>query len=88
MMTQQEIFQEAVSLSFKEQAELIEKIGRDLKQSISENGDNKAKEKELSVEERMAIVKSLAGSLKMENPPMTKEEDREIIYEYLSEKYK
>ncbi len=88
MMTQQEIFQEVVSLPFKEQAELVEKIGRNLKQSISENGDNKAKEKELSVEERMAIVKSLSGSLKMENPPMTKEEDREIIYEYLSEKYK
>ena len=88
MMTQQEIFQEVVSLPFKEQAELVEKIGRHLKQGISENGDNTAKEKELSVEERMAIVKSLAGSLKMENPPMTKEEDREIIYEYLSEKYK
>ncbi|MGI9054295.1 MAG: hypothetical protein ACR2F2_00690 [Pyrinomonadaceae bacterium] len=88
MMTQQEIFQEVVSLPFKEQAELVEKIGRNLKQGISENGDNTAKEKELSVEERMAIVKSLAGSLKMENPPMTKEEDREIIYEYLSEKYK
>ena len=88
MMTQQEIFQEVVSLPIIEQAELVEKIGRNLKQSISENGDNTAKEKELSVEERMAIVKSLAGSLKMENPPMTKEEDREIIYEYLSEKYK
>jgi len=88
MLTQQEIFQEAITLPYKEQAELIEKISENLKHGIAENGNEKTKEKELSISERMAIVKSLAGSLKMENPPMTKEETREIYYERLSEKYK
>jgi flagellin-specific chaperone FliS len=88
MMTQQEIFREVVSLPFREQAELIEKISRNLKQGIAENGNQKIEDKELSIAERIAIVESLAGSLKMENPPMTKEEDREVIYQYLSEKYK
>ncbi len=88
MMTQQEIFREVVSLPFREQAELIEKISRNLKQGIAENGNQKTEDKELSIAERIAIVESLAGSLKMENPPMTKEEDREVIYQYLSEKYK
>ncbi len=88
MMTPQEIFREVVSLPFREQAELIEKISRNLKQGIAENGNQKIEDKELSIAERIAIVESLAGSLKMENPPMTKEEDREVIYQYLSEKYK
>ncbi len=88
MMTQQEIFREVVSLPFREQAELIEKISRNLKQGIAENGNQKIEDKELSIAERIAIVESLAGSLKMENPPMTKEEDCEVIYQYLSEKYK
>ncbi len=88
MMTQQEIFREVVSLPLKEQAELIEKISRNLKQGIAENGNQKTEDKELSIAERITIVESLAGSLKMENPPMTKEEDREVIYQYLSEKYK
>ncbi len=84
MMTQQEIFREVVSLPYREQAELIEKISRNLKQGIAENGNQKTEDKELSTAERIAIVESLAGSLKMENPTMTKEEDREVIYQYLS----
>ena len=88
MMTPQEIFREVVSLPFREQAELIEKISRNLKQGIAENGNQKIEDKELSIAERIAIVESLAGSLKMENPPMTKEETREMYYEHLAEKYK
>lgn len=89
MMTQQEIFREVVSLPFKEQAELVEKIGRNLKQSISENGDNKAKEKELSVEERKAIVDQLRGIAAVEGKiPPTDEEIKEDYINYLSEKYK
>ena len=82
MLTQQEILNEVFTLPISEQREIAEKIEDNIKQS---NGNTKI---ELSVEERLAIVKSLAGSLKMENPPMTKEEEREIIYEHLSEKYK
>jgi len=89
MMTQQEIFREVVSLPFKEQAELVEKIGRSLKQSIAENGDNKIEEKELSIEERMAIVESLAGCAAVEGKtPPTDEEVKEDYINYLVEKYK
>ncbi len=88
MMTPQEIFREVVSLPFREQAELIEKISRNLKQGIAENGNQKIEDKELSIAEGIAIVESLAGSLKMENPPMTKEETREDYYNHLAEKYK
>lgn len=89
MMTQQEIFREVVSLPFKEQAELVEKIGRNLKQSIAENGDNKIKEKELSIEERKAIVESLYGIAAVEGKtPPTDEEIKEDYINYLSEKYK
>jgi hypothetical protein len=47
-----------------------------------------AEGRELTVDERLAIVESLAGSIKMKNPPMTKEEEREMYYGYLAEKYK
>jgi len=47
-----------------------------------------AENRELTVEEKMAVVESLAGSIKMDNPPMTKEEVREIYYEHLAEKHK
>ncbi len=85
MLTQQEIYREAVALPFDEQKELVEKLSQNLKR---ENGNKTSEEKELSIEERKAIVDRLRGALKMENPPMTKEEDREVIYQYLSEKYK
>ncbi|HLA95362.1 MAG TPA: hypothetical protein VK612_06555 [Pyrinomonadaceae bacterium] len=47
-----------------------------------------AEDRKLTVEERLAIVESLAGSIKMNKPPMTKEEEREFYYERLAEKYK
>ena len=47
-----------------------------------------AAERELTIEERLAVVESLAGSVKMKNPPMTKEEEREFVYQRRSEKYK
>ena len=85
MLTQQEIYREAVALPYNEQKELVEKLSQNLKR---ENGENGNVENELSIEERTKIVESLAGTFKMENPPMTKEEEREFIYERLSEKYK
>ena len=85
MLTQQEIYREAIELPIEEQKELVEKISLNL---ARENGNKTPEEKELSVKERMAIVEELAGCFKMENPPMTKEETRKIYYEHLSEKYK
>lgn len=82
MLTQTEILNEIFTLTVSEQREIVEKVSDNLGRK---NGNA---EKELSVEEKLAIVKRLGGSLKMKNPPMTREEEREIIYEHLSEKYK
>ena len=82
MLTQQEILNEVFTLTISEQCEIAEKIEKNIKQN---NGSTKD---ELEIEEKMAIVRSLAGSLKIKNPPLTKAEEREIIYEHLSEKYK
>lgn len=80
MLTQNEILNEVFTLPVSEQREIASKIEKNIKQSHETTT-------ELSVDEKMKIVKSLAGSLRMKNPPMTREEEREIIYEHLSEKY-
>ncbi len=85
-MTQQQFVQEFKSYPKVQKSIVISQLLRiladDLEETPSPNGS------ELSIEERMEITKSLAGSLKMENPPMTKEETREMYFEHLSEKYK
>ena len=88
MMTQQQILNEAVALPFEEQTELIEKISRNLRKAITANNRSNGEKQSLSVEERMQLVESLAGSLKSDNAPISKEESREIYYEHLAEKYK
>jgi hypothetical protein len=85
MLTQQEIIREILTFPIIEQFEIVEKIQNNIKKNLKPQ--NIAKQ-ELSVEEKLAIVKSLAGSLKMENPPMTKAEERKIVEDYLAEKYK
>jgi len=87
MLTQQEIYQEAIALPFDEQKKLIEKISQNLNKESGENGNNKS-ENEISMRERKAAYLRLRGVAKMENPPMTKEEVREDYYNYLAEKYK
>ncbi|MBK9215571.1 MAG: UPF0175 family protein [Chloracidobacterium sp.] len=44
---------------------------------------------EVAIHERIAITESLAGSLRPDGKyvPMTREEDRELIEEYLAEKH-
>ncbi len=85
-MTQQQIVQEFKSYPKAQKSIVIRQLLRifeeDLEETPQHNGNK------FSIEERTAIVESLAGSLKMENPPMTKEETREMYYEHLSEKYK
>ncbi len=85
-MTQQQIVQEFKSYPKAQKSVVIRQLllifADDLEELSQQNGS------ELSIEERKATVESLAGSLKMENPPMTKEETREMYYEHLSEKYK
>jgi 5'-3' exonuclease len=85
MMTQQEIIKEVTAFPLFEQFEIVEKIQRNIKQNLPPQNGLK---KELSIAEKLAIAESLAGSLKMKNPPMTKTEEREAIEDYLAEKYK
>jgi len=85
-MTQQQIFQEFRSYPKAQKSIIIRQLLRifadDLEETPQQNGN------ELSIEEKTAMVESLAGSLKMENPPMSKEETREVYYEHFSEKHK
>ncbi len=90
MMTQQQIFKEIALLPLTEQLELVEAVKRKslrLNKNVSSEPDEF--QRKLSVEERIAIAKNLSGCLKPDAGyiPMTKEEEREIIEEYLAEKY-
>ncbi len=85
---QVELIEKIIHLPIAEQREIIEKVRRHIEQaSASETSDEFRRE--LSVEERIAIAINLSGSLKPETRyvPMTREEEREIIEEYLAEKY-
>lgn len=84
-MTEQQLVQEFKSYPKAQKSVVIRQLLRIFEGELE---DSESNAKELSIEERQAIVESLAGSLKTENPPMTKEETREMYYEHLSEKYK
>ena len=84
-MTQQQLVQEFKSYPKAKKSVVVSELLRILADDLEETSRN---DDELSIEERLAIGESLAGSLKMENPPMTKEETRETYYEHLSEKHK
>jgi hypothetical protein len=90
MMTQQQIFKEMALLPLSEQLEIVEAVKRKSLR-VKKNGLSEPDEfqRKLSVEERIAIAKNLSGCLKPDAGyvPMTKEEEREIIEEYLAEKY-
>lgn len=80
---QAEIIEQIIHLPIPERIEIIEKISRSVREDLRESNT----EQDIS-DERKAAYLRLRGALKMENPPMTKEEVREIYYEHLSEKYK
>jgi len=84
-MTTQQIVQEFKSYPKAKKSVVIRQLLQIFEQDLEESVENNS---ELSIEERMVIVESLAGSLKMDNPPMTKEETRGVYYEHLSEKHK
>ncbi len=88
MMSQKEILNEVFTLTIVEQREILEKVRRNIEQT-SENDTDDEFQRELSVDERIAIAKNLSGFLKPETGyvPMTKEEEREVIEEYLAVKY-
>jgi len=91
VISQKELIREISKLPVPLQRELIGKVSRNL-DAFEESGfpeENKF-QRELSKEERIALAKSLSGTFKPEKGymPMTKEEDREIYYEHIMEKYR
>ncbi len=91
MISQKELIREISRLPVPLQRELIGKVSRNLNTFV-ENGypeENKF-QRELTKQERVALAKSLSGTFKPEKGymPMTKEEDREIYYEHIMEKYR
>lgn len=84
---QVELIEKIIHLPIAERVEIIERVSRSVREDLQENGKRQG-DGELSVEERIAIVEDLAGCFKMENPPMTRQEEREMYYEHLAEKYK
>lgn len=90
MLTQKELLNQIFTLPVSAQREIVEQINLHTEQ-INENGSDEIDEfrRELSVDERVAIALNLSGSLKPDGgyTPMTREEERELIEEYLAEKY-
>ena len=92
MLTPKEILNEVFTLPIAEQSEIAVKIQNNVNEQFQNktNDFNDIEERrELTVEERIAVTKNLSGCLKPEGKytPMTKAEDRELIEEYLLEKY-
>ncbi len=80
---QVELIEQIIHLPIAERVEIIEKISRSVREDLRDNNEDKS-----LLDERKAAYLRLRGALKMNNPPMTKEEVREDYYNYLAEKYK
>lgn len=89
MMTQEQIIAEIRGLPRKERWKIASRIMGIVREGDESLGENKFR-RTLSREEKRAIALSLSGTFKPEGryTPMTKEEDQEIIAEYLEEKYR
>ena len=96
-MTQQQFIEEIKQLSVAERLALIETIKRSLREesgtdaeemTTSEEAFRKSFAPQGAVEIKSENVRRLYGILKFENPPMTREEERELMTDYLMEKYR
>ena len=87
-MTQEQIIKEIAKLPPKDQRKLYSEFSKAIRHG-DENFEGDKFRRELSREDRHAIALSLSGTFRSEGryTPMTKEEDREVIMEYLQEKY-
>lgn len=89
MMTQERIIDEIRKLSRTERWKIASKIMGLVRNGDDRLGENKFR-RPLTRDEKRTIALSLSGTFKPEGKymPMTKEEDQEIIAEYLEEKYR
>lgn len=82
-MTPQEIVKEFRNYSTAQQAALISQLSRVMQEELeSANGSKQSRQSE-----KASAVERLQGALKMDNPPLTKEEVKDVITDYLMEKY-
>lgn len=80
-MTPREIIREFSGYSTAQQAALISKLSRTMQEKLESDHELNTQD------ERVAIIEQLAGALKTDSPPMTKEEVRDVITSYLMEKH-
>lgn len=85
-MTQQEIIREFSQFPRPVKSAVLRRLLQVFEDDL--NNEDKSPKKALTKEERISIVKSLNGSIKMDNPPMTKEEVRDAYYGSKPEKFK
>ena len=88
MMTQEQIVNEIRRLPQSDQRSVVSQVSRDLRIADADVSDDKFFW-EMTRENQIGIAKALSGTFKPEGRymPMTKEEDREVVMEYLEEKY-
>lgn len=94
-MTQQQFIEEIKQLSVAERLALIETIKSSLREDRErdiEDVTTSAQTREPDLPDAIGIksaaVRSLYGSLKFDNPPMTREQERELVTDYLVEKHR
>lgn len=89
MMTQEQLLKEIARLPARDFRMLFIRLSAAIREGDPEFETDRFKRK-LSKEDKRAIAKSLSGTFKPEGHymPMTKEEDREVILQYLEEKYR
>lgn len=81
-MTHQQLIQEFKSYPKTVKAVVIRELLQVFEKDLEEFEQN-----ELSAKQKLSLVESLSGSLKMQNMPMNKDDDRKLIADYLTEKY-
>ncbi len=90
MMTQQEVYKEAIALPPKERAELLKKLEQSLKKDIleSENPSEDRDRRQIIAERKLAVDRLRGIAAVPGKIPPTDEEWREERTNYLLEKYK
>jgi hypothetical protein len=89
-MTRQEFIEEITRLSVADRIALLEAISRSLREEFEAAGaasDASAPDDADARERRLEAVRRLRGALKFDGPAPTDEEVKEIIADYLTEKY-
>jgi hypothetical protein len=92
-MTRQEFIDEIMRLSVADRIALIEAISRSLREDLEANGastatpDAPASDAPDELAHRRDAVRRLRGALKFDGPAPSDEEVKEIITDYLIEKY-